>query len=172
MYWRDAYPDSISDSTPAWLAIEKDLPKSSLPALLFSPFKPAKAIAGNSFIVTNSLRIWQQIKIRHNLPDFSAYTPISHNYTFPPSLNDVTFAGWKNRGLATLADFYIDKTFATFSQLKEKYALPPSHFFRFLQARDYIRKRVANFESLSAPSELHALFICGTRLQETHFSLC
>lgn len=136
MYWRDA--DLITDSTPAWLAIEQDLPKSSLPALRFSSNKPAKTITGNSFIVTISLRIWRQIKSKHNLPDMSAYTPICHNHTFPPSLSDITFAVWKNKGLANLADFYVDKTFATFTQLKEKYALPTSHFCRFHQARDYI----------------------------------
>lgn len=124
MYWRDAYPDNISDSTPAWLAVEQARTKSSLPALLFSPNKPAKILTGNSFIFTTSLRIWQQIK----------------SNTFPPSLSDTTFKVWKNKGPATLADFYIDKIFATFTQLKEKFTLLPSHFFRFLQAGDFVRK--------------------------------
>uniref|UniRef100_A0A8D0AP61 Reverse transcriptase domain-containing protein n=1 Tax=Sander lucioperca TaxID=283035 RepID=A0A8D0AP61_SANLU len=36
MYWQDAYPGNITASTPPWLAIEQDISKSSLPALLFS----------------------------------------------------------------------------------------------------------------------------------------
>lgn len=171
MYWQDAYPDSVTDSTPAWLAIEQDLPKSSLPALLFSPNKPAKTITGNSFIVASSLRIWRQIKSKHNLPDFLTYTPICHNYTFPQSLKEITFAVWKNKGLATLADLYIYKTLATFTQLKDKYALPPSHFFRFLHARDYVRKNI-NFESLSIPTDLYALLSGTCDLRETDLLFC
>lgn len=144
----DAYPDNVTDSTPAWLAIEQAFPKSSLPALLNN---------SNSFTVTRSIRIWRQIQIKYNLPDFSAYTPICHNHTFPPSFSDITFVVWKNKDLATLADVYIDRAFATFAQLKEKYALPPSHSFHFLQVRDYTRKNITNFESPPAPSDLYAL---------------
>lgn len=156
-YWQNAHPGNVTDSTPAWLAIEQDLPEGSLPALLFSTSKLPTAIAGYRFIVASSLRIWQQIKKTYNLPDFSAYTPICHNPTFPPSLSDNTFLIWKNKGLATLADLYIEKAFATFTQLKEKYTLPPSHFFRFLQIRDYTRKNITNFESLPVSTDLYAL---------------
>lgn len=95
------------------------------------------------------------MKIKFNLPDFSAYTPICYNHTFPPSLWDTNFRVWKNKGL-TPADLYINNAFATFAQLKEKYSLPTSHFFRFPQVRDYARKSITNFESPPAPICLYA----------------
>lgn len=59
--------------------------------------------------------------------------------------------------LATIGDLYLDRTFATFTQLKIKYSLPDSHFFRYLQVRDFIRKNIPNFHSLPSPTELYTL---------------
>lgn len=156
MYWHDARPGAVTASTPAWLAIEQDLSKSSLPALLFSQTKPPTRITGNNFMITSSLKIWYQIRKTFDLPDISAYTPICYNHAFPPSLVDNSFALWKSKGVSTIADLYIENFFATFAQLKQKYSLPTSHFFRYLQIRDYVRKHVPNFESIPAPIELYS----------------
>lgn len=67
-----------------------DLPESSLPALHFSLTRSPTTIAGNSFIVTSSLRIWYQIRKSFNLPETSVCTPLCHNHTFPASLTDST----------------------------------------------------------------------------------
>ena len=54
----------------------------------------------------------------------------------------------------------MDNNFPTFSQLKEKFDLPASHFFRYLQIRNYVRSTMPNFETLPADNELHKLLTC------------
>ena len=49
------------------------------------------------------------------------------------------------QGLVTLKDLYINKQFVTFAQLKKKFSLPTTHFFRYLQIRNYVRQCVPNF---------------------------
>ncbi len=53
-------------------------------------------------------------------------------------MNEV-FAVWRDRGLATLGDLYIDKQFAYFNQLKTKFNIPNSHF--------YVKDKIPNFEN-------------------------
>lgn len=117
VYWQDAYPGKTSISTPSWLAIEQDLPTSSLPALLFSLTKPLRAVTGNNFMVKKSVRIWYQIRKTFKLPETSVCTPVCHNHAFPPPIIDGTYKIGKNKGIVTIADLYIN-TFATFTQFK------------------------------------------------------
>ena len=84
MYRQDALPGKVSASTPSWLAIGQDLPKSSLPALLFSPAKFSTPITVNNFMLTNSLKIWHQLRKSFNLLDTSVHSPVCYNYAFPP----------------------------------------------------------------------------------------
>lgn len=66
---------------------------------------------------------------------------------------------WRLSGIVTLEDLYIDKHFASFSQLKEKFSLPATHFFRYLQVRNYVRHAVPNFESLPDKSRIYWLLL-------------
>ena len=157
MYWQNAHQGNVTAHTPSWLAIEQSLPVSSMPALLFSSAQPLKSIAGNNFIVTSSFKIWYQIRKSFNLPEISSYTPLYRNHAFPPSLSDNTFLFWRDKGIATIGDLYLNKTFATFAQLKGKYTLSDTHFFRYLQIRDFTRKNIPYFQSLPAPIELYTL---------------
>ena len=54
---------------------------------------------------------------------------------------------------------YIDKHFAAFSQLKDKFSLPSTHFFRYLQVRNYVRQNVPNFESLPEESRVYSFLL-------------
>ena len=156
MYWTDAYPDETTDLTPSWLAIEKNVSNTSLPALLFSTPMPLASISNNNFLVKQSVKIWYQIRKTFKLPEISAYTPIRYNHAFPPSLIKNNFSLWYNRGIFSLSDLYIDKIFASFAQLQEIHILPTSHFFRYLQVRDYTRRHIPDFESTPPPS--HSLY--------------
>lgn len=108
-------------------------------------------------MINNSLRVWLQISKAFKLPNTSLLAPVCRNHAFKPSLLDPVFTGWARKGILTLRDLYIDNNFATFPQLTEKYDLPASHFFRYLQIRNYVRSAVPNFETLSADSELYKL---------------
>lgn len=157
MYWQNPRQGNVNASIPSWLAIEQSLPISSLPALLFSSAQPPKSNPGNNFVVTSSLKIWYQIRKSFNLPETSTSTPLYRNHSFPPSLSDNVFLLWVNKGITTIEDLYLNKTFATFTQLKEKFTLSDAHFFRYLQVRDFVRKNISHFQSLPAPIELYTL---------------
>ncbi len=120
----------------------------------------SKAAVGSHFLINNSLRIWRQISKTFKLPNTSLFAPISCNHAFKPSLLDPVFTDWARKGILTLRDLYMDKSFATFSQLKEKYDLPSSHFFRYLDIRNYVRSTMLNFETFSTDNELHKLLTC------------
>lgn len=158
-YWVEDCKPGVTAETPAWVAIEKDDVKdSSLPALLFStPSLPNSKV--NNQIIRNCLRIWQQIKKCCELPGTSVYTPVCHNHAFPPSLSDATFRSWKQKGIVALKDLYINKHFASFTQLQQKFSLPATHFFRYLQVRNYVRQNIDNFENLPEESKVHNLLL-------------
>lgn len=155
-YWQD----SPSTDIPPWLLIEQGASNSSLSSLLFANPATFKATVGSHFMIHNSLRIWLQIGKAFKLPNTSFLAPVCRNHAFKPSLLDPVFTGWARKGILTLRDLYIDNNFATFTQLTEKYDLPASHFFRYLQIRNYVRSTVPNSEILSADNELHKLLTC------------
>ncbi len=61
--------------------------------------------------------------------------------------------------MVTLEDLYINKHFASFSQLKERFSLPTTHFFRHLQIRNYVRHAIPNFESLPEERRVYRLLL-------------
>ena len=146
-YWQKGIIDhSLPDGAPLWLSIEaQSLTNTSLPVLLFSMTKPLNRIVGNNFIIKNSLRILNQIKRFLSLSPVSSYTPIAHNHFFVPGQLDNVFLTWREKGLQCIKDFYFDNSFASFTQLKIKYSLPSSHFFRYLQVRHYVQKNIPSF---------------------------
>lgn len=101
--------------------------------------------------------MWYQIKKTFKLTNTSVFAPICCNHTFHPSQLDPVFAIWKGKGLVTVKDLYIDNVFASFDQLRDKFALQPSHFFRYLQVRNYARVKISNFENCNSPDEVYSL---------------
>lgn len=57
----------------------------------------------------------------------------------------------------TIQELYIDKKFGTFDQIKRKYGLPSSDFFRYLQIRDFARKHFPNFERINTHSYMESI---------------
>lgn len=160
VFWQEGFGREVSVHTPAWVAIEKnDVVNTSLPALLFSSSKVSATTKVNNRIILNCLKIWQQIKRYSKLPDTSIHTPVCRNHAFLPSFTDSTFDTWRLKGIVTLKDLYVDKQFASFTQLKDKYSLSSTHFFRYLQIRNYVRQCVPNFESLPEEKKIHKLLL-------------
>ena len=53
---------------------------------------------------------------------------------------DPTFVSWAVKGLSAVRDFYVNKSFAFFAQLQEKFQIPAGHFFCYLQIRHFVRQ--------------------------------
>uniref|UniRef100_A0A3B1JFC8 Reverse transcriptase domain-containing protein n=1 Tax=Astyanax mexicanus TaxID=7994 RepID=A0A3B1JFC8_ASTMX len=156
-YWTNAYPDESHVCTPAWLVIEQNITAASLPSLLFAGRKPFGPIMKENPIVGNSLKIWYQIKKALALPETCIMAPIAYNHAFLPSLTDKVFQTWKARGIINLEKLYVDGIFASFSQLKLKFDLPASHFFRYLQLRSYVKANIECFEKYSHQNIFYSL---------------
>ncbi len=60
-------------------------------------------------------------------------------------------------GIVTIQNIYREGTFSSFEQLKQYYALVPAHFFHYLQARDFVRKHISDFEVLNLNPTLESI---------------
>uniref|UniRef100_A0A671XVP2 Reverse transcriptase domain-containing protein n=1 Tax=Sparus aurata TaxID=8175 RepID=A0A671XVP2_SPAAU len=137
---------------PIWPEIETHVASvragASLAAILFSkqnlPFRCFK----DDFVMRNTFKILQQIKGVLDLPGVSTYAPICQNPYFKPGMMDAAFVQWSDKGLTAIIDLYINDHFATFAQLQTKFGLPSSHFFRYLQVRNFVRQSIPHFETL------------------------
>uniref|UniRef100_A0A669DW20 Reverse transcriptase domain-containing protein n=1 Tax=Oreochromis niloticus TaxID=8128 RepID=A0A669DW20_ORENI len=137
-------------SSPKWLEMELSTAiehtGASLPAILFS--KSVITSTCDDFIFCNSVKILNQIKRILNLPELSTFAPICRNPSFKPSTMDAAFKQWPVKGLTAIKDLYIDNHFASFAQLQTKYNLPTSHFFRYLQIRNYVKQAFSNLDTI------------------------
>lgn len=156
MFWHYGSPDSLAPGAPLWLRMESgSVTKSSLPALLFTKLDDSKILKSLSFTLRNSVKILSQIRGILHLPETSAETPICFNHSFMPPWSDRTFHAWREKGLISIGDLYEEGQFMSFNLLREKFDLPHSHFFRYLQIRHYVQSKLS--KSASTP-ENHAFF--------------
>lgn len=126
----------------------------SLKALVHSPIHSSSFPYTKNVIVKTSLRIWVQFKRYFGLQTFSIYAPLAANHAFPPSLIDSVFLRWTNFGIHNFKDLYINKVFASFQQLSDKFSLPKQHFFRYLQVCSFVHDTFPSFSNLPCDSAL------------------
>ena len=129
----------------------------SLTALLYSPLASIPKRPNYSPVVNQSLRIWRQFRSHFGFQSFLFSSPCDKNPAFPTSLNDSVFKLWFKKGIKTFKDLYVDKTFASFTQLSLKFSLPRSHLFRYFQIRDFIWKISPQFPNLPPPTQLDTI---------------
>ena len=86
--------------------------------------------------------------------------PIAKNHMFIPSMMDEAFDAWSRKGVVSLSDLYIDGNFASFEQLVQKYDIPKSHFFRYLQLQNFVVLNSDCFPSCPHSSLLDLIFNC------------
>ena len=103
--------------------------------------------------IPNCLNIWSQLKRHLGLQSISLLSPVHSNPLFTPSINDQAFAAWRDLGVVSVKDLYIEGIFASFDQLVGVFKLQRSHFFRYLQVRDFARNRFPGFPAIP-PSTL------------------
>lgn len=117
----------------------------SLPTLIGGSLPLPLNCTSSNRIVYNSLAIYSQFRKHFGLHQLSLSSPIVFNELFPPSLQYATFRGWQSKGLKYFKDLFIENKFASFAQLSNKYDLPASHFFRYLQVRHFIASYTPSF---------------------------
>lgn len=98
-------------------------------------------------MVRHSIRIWIQFRKFFGYQSLSLLSPIASNHLFTPSRSDSTFQRWHEKGIKSFASMFQDGCFVSFNKLSEKYNLPNTHFFRYLQVRQYVRANLPGFPS-------------------------
>ncbi len=140
MYWEKGALGNLTPEFPLWVQMETGLAAgTSLAAMLFSKLDKPTAINKLSIVLKNSIKILNQVRKVLSLPETSVYTPICYNHSFSPPWSDRTYFVWKEKGLCSIKDLYVEGRFASFNQLREKFDLPHSHFFRYVQIRPKIQ---------------------------------
>ena len=135
-FWYNFY---LKSDGPEWTSMEfTSCYNTSLPALLGSPLPSQLLKSLTNPIVHQSLKVWAQFRKTFHFEDFSLLSPIASNHMFTPSQGDLAFKEWYRSGIKCFKDMFQDKRFMSFDQLSEKYALPRTHFFRYLQIRHYV----------------------------------
>lgn len=163
--------------SPKWLLLEReDCYPYNPGAILLAPSKLPKSKYQGNEVIHASIGIWKQLSKHTNLSSLAPLMPIHGNPSFAPSTLDIAFKIWENAGIMTLLDLYIDGGFASFQQLVDKFRLPKSNFFRYLQIRDYVRKYIPSYETLAdsklrsvvnfSPYISHLVSILYTALQD------
>lgn len=79
-------------------------------------------------------------------------------HLFIPSMQDSFFDIWAGKGLISLSDLYINGTFASFEQLVQRYDIPKSHFYRYLQLRNFVALNSDCFPTSPPTSLLDTVF--------------
>lgn len=144
-YWLQKHP-------PTWVKMEAHscLP-SSPSALLLSPLSRGSLGHLQNPVVIHTLKIWSQIRKNYGWQAGSLLSPLTHNHCFAPSFNNSMFDNWVDRGIHTFMDLFMDKTFPSFAQLQDKFDMPNSHFFKYLQVRTFVKS--SNSLYPSSPDE-------------------
>uniref|UniRef100_A0A669C0E2 Reverse transcriptase zinc-binding domain-containing protein n=1 Tax=Oreochromis niloticus TaxID=8128 RepID=A0A669C0E2_ORENI len=143
---------------PDWVTMELHSDNSiSLPAALCSPLSSSSFNSIPNPIVVHSLKIWGQFRKYFKLCDFSLLSPIASNHLFKPYIQDGGFVEWHRSGLTCFKYLFIANKLASFEQLANKYSLPPSHFFRYLQVRHFICSQTSGSSPPPEPTLLETI---------------
>lgn len=146
LFWKEDYHPEHSE---AWLHLESSNCSIHLGSVISTsaPPTPLTRFFSNP-VVLNSVKIWSQFTTHFKLKTMSIHSPITNNYSFPPSILDSSFTIWRTNGIVSLSNLFSQGTFCSFSQLSEKFDLPKSHFFRYLQIRHFVQKNIPSFPQL------------------------
>ena len=139
-----------SVEAPRWLQLERERCRPyCLKSILLSPTTVDKSFYNKCPVIHSMTKTWKQVKTYFGNNTLSLLLPIAGNPSFPPGQLDYRFSLWKDLGIRTIGDLYIEEIFASFAQLQEKYGLPRSNFHLYLQIRDYVRKSNRSFARAS-----------------------
>ena len=116
-------------------------------------------------VVLHSIKIWNQFRRSFSLRDQSQATTVTKNHIFAPSLIDDVFDGWSRGGMVSLSNLYIDSSFASIEQLVQRYHIPKSHFYRYLQLFAFSNSKC--FPSCPPSSLLDSIFDCKLVKKQT-----
>uniref|UniRef100_A0A8C4RFB7 Reverse transcriptase domain-containing protein n=1 Tax=Erpetoichthys calabaricus TaxID=27687 RepID=A0A8C4RFB7_ERPCA len=149
----------IDEHTQAWPATEMKSCSTSLYSLLCAPINARYRQYTNNPIVLHSLRIWNQCRKHFKMDNLLSVAPLHENHLFQPSQTYAVFNIWKTFGIKLLRDLIIDNIFASYEQLHSKCNFPVTHFFHYLQIRNFVKQNLPGFLHLPPSSMLEKILL-------------
>lgn len=142
-YYRAAHLASLSkyhakQEIPLWVFIEA----SENDPLLISNLlwlDPKDRFKIHNPITKHFLSLWDKLKTKYQLqsPHNPLLSFIRNPAFYPAWIYPNSFKAWTTSGIQTLNDFIASKSFLSFPSLREKYDLPNSEIFRYLQIKNF-----------------------------------
>ena len=117
-------------------------------------------------LLWHTVKIWNQFRRSFTLNNISLFGPITKNNPFPPSVLDGAFGVWYRSGIHSLQNVYADNNFASFEQLVDRFNIPRSHFFRYLQLQNFIASHSNCFPLYPCVILLDSIFKLGKNLKQ------
>nr|XP_014354451.1 PREDICTED: uncharacterized protein LOC106707119 [Latimeria chalumnae] len=122
-----------SKDDPDWVDLEKLAYTGPLPALL-SLALPRELV--DHPMMAASHRIWRELARKCNfLPEVHSYVYLWGNPRLKVGGSPLRWMDWEDRGLLFVKDLMDKGVICTSGQLKNRFHLPQSHFWRYLQIR-------------------------------------
>lgn len=89
------------------------------------------------------LQIWNEmLKVKDLKEAARLLRWCAHDSDFIPNRVEGGFEGWKQKGLTFYYTLYTKGTIECFEKLKLKYGLEKHDFYRYLQIRHYLNKKI------------------------------
>ena len=124
-------------------------------------------------IVKFTLETWHSVIEKYELKDKTLLLKwFRYDSKFKPGQLDQTFKQWEFKGITTIFTLLKDGQFMSFQELKLKYNLDNSDFFRYLQVRDYYTKQIKS-KLLDTPCRVVRVIIDSylQKKNKSHFSI-
>ncbi|XP_059843193.1 uncharacterized protein fam185a isoform X1 [Hypanus sabinus] len=74
------------------------------------------------------------------------------------NIHDKVFSIWKRKGIKCFRDLFFEGSLMSFDQLSNKFELPKSNFFRYLQIRNFLHKILPSFPNSTSTDLLGMIF--------------
>lgn len=144
-----------SGEGPTWATMELHSSLPISPVSLISSNLPmnTQSCAKNP-VVHNTIRIWFQCRRHFDCKQTLTSIPLTSNPLFHPSLIDSAFTFWRRQGILFFRDLFVDNIFVSFDTLVRNFNIPQTHFFRYLQVRNFAKKHFSTFPHLPPDSLL------------------
>ncbi|KAM7369499.1 hypothetical protein PAMP_000739 [Pampus punctatissimus] len=151
----------VGDLESGWVSIEQNsMPGIQLSSLPFLSQQSQKKLKINNLWIVHTLKVWNLVqKQLKGVVTLSRAMPIAGNVEFLPSVYDRAFKRWAESGLIIINQLLDGPAFKSFSQLRDKFDLPSSDLYRYLQIRHYVTKN-SDWENIQKePTNIESYFI-------------
>lgn len=83
--------------------------------------------------------------------------PPTENHAFAPAFANTLFKDWSEKGIRTFLDLFIDHVFPSFEHVQNKYDIPKSQFYKYLQIQIFVMQNNPSYPNSPDPSSMEVL---------------